>query len=206
MKNLCVVLLFVGVAAGTAQVQKPAPDFGGKDNAVFHGEFINLSLKDYIGSTVVLFFYPMDFTFVCPTEILAFSDRISEFDAINTKVIGVSTDSVHVHMAYTKASKENNGVGDINFPLLADNSHVISKEYGVLLENEGIAMRGLFIISETGVIRHASINDLPVGRSVDEVLRLVKAFQHTDKHGDLCPANWTPGSKTLSDPYAKKEL
>ncbi|EIE87578.1 peroxiredoxin-1 [Rhizopus delemar RA 99-880] len=139
----------------------------------------------------------MDFTFVCPTEILAFSDRIEEFKALNTAVIGASTDSEFSHLAWINTPRKQGGLGEMKIPLLADKTKSIAKDYGVLIEEAGIALRGLFIIDPQGVVRQITINDLPVGRSVDEVLRLVEAFQFTDKHGEVCPANWKAGEKTI---------
>ncbi|EDV25321.1 Peroxiredoxin-2 [Trichoplax sp. H2] len=186
-------------------VSQTAPDF--KGTAVINGEFQEIQLSDYAGKYVVLFFYPMDFTFVCPTEILAFSDRAKEFEELNTQVIACSIDSEYSHLAWTTASRKDGGLGgNLNIPLLADITKKISNDYGVLLQNAGISLRGLFIIDGNGTLRQATVNDLPVGRSVDETLRLVKAFQFTDKHGEVCPANWQPGSQTIKpDPKDSKE-
>lgn len=131
----------------------------------------------------------MDFTFVCPTEIIAFSDRINEFKALNCNVVGVSVDSHFSHLAWTNLPRKQGGIGKIDYPLLADLTKKVSSDYGVLLEG-GISLRGLFIIDPNQVVRQITINDLPVGRSVDETLRLIKAFQFSDKHGEVCPANW----------------
>ncbi|XP_066140345.1 peroxiredoxin-1 [Euwallacea fornicatus] len=176
-------------------LQKPAPDF--KGTAVVDGQFKEISLKDYKGQYVVLFFYPLDFTFVCPTEIIAFSDRNEEFKKIKTAVIGCSTDSHFSHLAWVNTPRKQGGLGPMNIPLLADKSQSIAKAYGVLDEDSGIAFRGLFIIDPKGILRQVTINDLPVGRSVDETLRLVQAFQFTDEHGEVCPAGWKPGKKTI---------
>ncbi|XP_044260996.1 peroxiredoxin 1-like [Tribolium madens] len=184
-------------------IQKPAPIF--KGTAVVDGQFKEISLKDYSGQYVVLFFYPLDFTFVCPTEIIAFSDRINEFKKIKTAVIGCSTDSHFSHLAWVNTPRKQGGLGQMNIPLLADKSMKIAKEYGVLDEESGVTFRGLFIIDPKGVLRQVTINDLPVGRSVDETLRLVQAFQYTDEHGEVCPANWAPGKKTMvPDPQGSK--
>jgi len=177
------------------RVRAKAPDF--KSLAVRNGDFVDVSLADFHGKWLVLFFYPMDFTFVCPTEILAFNDRLAEFEAINTKVVGVSTDSEFTHLAWTNTGRKIGGIGKIGFPLVADKSHTVAKKYGVLIEEEGIALRGLFIIAPDGILRQVTINDLPVGRSVDETLRLVKAFQFTDQFGEVCPAGWQPGADTI---------
>ncbi|KAK0467686.1 thioredoxin-like protein [Armillaria novae-zelandiae] len=149
----------------------------------------------------------MDFTFVCPTEILAFNDALAEFKALDTKVLGVSTDSQHSHFAWANQPRKEGGLGpDLKLPLIADRNMSISRDYGVLLEDEGIALRGLFIIDPKGILRQITVNDLPVGRSVDETIRLIKAFQFTDKYGEVCPANWHEGDKTMkADPKGSKE-
>lgn len=138
----------------------------------------------------MLFFYPLDFTFVCPTEIIAFSDRIKEFRELNAEVVGVSVDSHFSHLAWTNLDRKQGGIGRIEYPLLADLTKKISNDYGVLIDDAGISLRGLFLIDPKQVVRQITINDLPVGRSVDETLRLIKAFQFVDKHGEVCPANW----------------
>merc|ERR1712142_271808 len=186
------------------RVQHPAPNFQGQ--AVVDGQFKEIKLEDFKGKYLVLFFYPLDFTFVCPTEIIAFSDRIAEFDAIDTQVIGVSTDSHFSHLAWINQPRKEGGLGGLSYPLLADFNKTISADYGVLVEEAGLALRGLFIIDPAGVVRQITVNDLPVGRSVDETLRLVKAFQFTDKHGEVRPANWTPEAKTIKpNPTDSKE-
>ncbi|GFO46267.1 thioredoxin-dependent peroxide reductase, mitochondrial [Plakobranchus ocellatus] len=178
-----------------AYVQHPAPDF--KAQAVVDGQFKELQLSDFKGKYLVLFFYPLDFTFVCPTEIIAFSDNVDKFKAINAEVVGVSTDSHFSHLAWINTPRKQGGLGDLKYPLLADFNKTISQDYGVLLKEEGVALRGLFIIDPKGIVRQITINDLPVGRSVDEVLRLIKAFQFVEKHGEVCPANWQPDSATI---------
>ncbi|XP_077283936.1 peroxiredoxin-2-like [Arctopsyche grandis] len=188
------------------RVQLPAPNFKGP--AVINGDFKDIALKDYLGKYVVLVFYPLDFTFVCPTELVAFSDKAEDFKKIGCEVIGVSTDSKFSHLAWTQTSRKDGGVGKLNIPLLADFTKEISKAYDVLIEGEGIALRGLFIIDKDGILRQMTVNDLPVGRSVDETLRLVKAFQFADKHGEVCPANWHPekNSATIKpDPAGSKD-
>ncbi|KYM94448.1 PREDICTED: peroxiredoxin [Cyphomyrmex costatus] len=178
------------------QIQKPAPNFSG--TAVVKGDFKEIKLSDYKGKYIVLFFYPLDFTFVCPTEIIAFSEKISEFEALNTQVIGVSTDSHFSHLAWINTPRKQGGLGgDLGYPLLSDFNKTISTKYNVLLQDSGIALRGLFIIDKEGVLRQYCVNDLPVGRSVEETLRLIKAFQFVEKHGEVCPANWQPDSKTI---------
>ncbi|XP_052127041.1 peroxiredoxin 1 [Frankliniella occidentalis] len=185
------------------KIPAPAPDF--KGTAVLNNEFKELSLKDFRGKYVVLFFYPLDFTFVCPTELIAFSDRIKEFDAINCAVVGCSCDSHFSHLAFIQRSRKEGGLGGLNYPLLADYKKEIARDYDVLLEDDGIPLRGLFIIDKEGKLRQKTVNDLPVGRSVDEVLRLVKAFQFVEEHGEVCPANWQPGSKTIkADPQGSQ--
>ncbi|XP_034837206.1 peroxiredoxin-2-like [Maniola hyperantus] len=176
-------------AAFAPKIQKPAPDFAA--TAVVNGEFNQIRLADFSGKYVVLMFYPLDFTFVCPTELIAYSDKAKEFAGIECQVIGVSTDSEFSHLAWVNTPRKDGGLGKIDIPLLADYQKQISKDYDVLLD-QGFALRGLFIIDRNGILRHMSINDLPVGRSVDETLRLVKAFQFADKHGEVCPANWNP--------------
>uniref|UniRef100_A0A1A9W562 thioredoxin-dependent peroxiredoxin n=1 Tax=Glossina brevipalpis TaxID=37001 RepID=A0A1A9W562_9MUSC len=178
-----------------AVISKPAPYFEG--TAVMNNEFIKLSLNQYIGKYVVLLFYPLDFTFVCPTEIIAFSDRIDEFRKINTEVIACSVDSHFTHLAWINTARKEGGLGNVKIPLLSDLTHKISKNYGVYLDDLGHTLRGLFIIDQRGVVRQITMNDLPVGRSVDETLRLVQAFQYTDTHGEVCPAGWKPGADTI---------
>uniref|UniRef100_K7G7T3 thioredoxin-dependent peroxiredoxin n=1 Tax=Pelodiscus sinensis TaxID=13735 RepID=K7G7T3_PELSI len=183
-------------------VSKPAPYWEG--TAVINGEFKELKLTDYKGKYLVFFFYPLDFTFVCPTEIIAFSDRIEEFRAINTEVVACSIDSQFTHLAWINTPRKQGGLGPMKIPLLSDLTHQISKDYGVYLEDQGHTLRGLFIIDDKRVLRQITMNDLPVGRSVDETLRLVQAFQYTDKHGEVCPAGWKPGSETIiPDPAGK---
>ena len=170
-----------------------------------------VSFDDFRGKYMVLIFYPLDFTYVCPTELIAFSEKISEFDALETNIFGVSTDSHFSHMAWLKMDRKQGGVGKLNYPLISDFSKKISREFGFLVEDEndelnGAALRGLVIVGPNGIIRHVQINDAPVGRSVEEVIRLIQAFKHTDKNGVVCPANWTPGKNTIKpDPKEKLE-
>ncbi|CAF1103866.1 unnamed protein product [Adineta steineri] len=178
-----------------AQISKPAPSFEGL--AVINGEVKEISLSDFKGKYLVLVFYPLDFTFVCPTEIIAFSDRIQDFKNINTEVVAISVDSQFTHLAWINTPREQGGLGKIQIPLLSDLTHQISKDYGVYLQDVGHALRGLFIIDGQGVLRQITMNDLPVGRSTDETLRLLQAFQYTDKHGEVCPAGWHPGADTI---------
>ena len=179
----------------TARVQHPAPDFS--CNALVDGEFQAVSLSDFRGRYLVLFFYPLDFTFVCPTEILAFDARAADFKALNAELVGCSIDSKYSHLAWTQTPRDKGGIDGISIPLLADVTKKIASDYGVLIEDEGIALRGLFIIDPSGTIRHITINDLPIGRSVDEAIRLIQAIQFHEDHGEVCPANWTPGEATI---------
>merc|ERR1711935_42723 len=185
-----------------ALISKTTPYFEG--TAVVNGQMKELKVTDYRGKYLVFFFYPLAFTFVCPTEILAFNDRIEEFRALNAEVVACSVDSHFTQLAWTNVPRKEGGLGPLNIPLLADITHKISKDYGVYLEDNGHSLRGLFIIDDKGVLRQITMNDLPVGRSVDETLRLLQAFQHTDKHGEVCPADWTPGKATIiPDPLEK---
>lgn len=186
-----------------AIISKPAPDWNG--TAVVNGEFKDIKLSDYRGKYLVFFFYPLDFTFVCPTEIVAFHDRIDEFKKINAEIVGCSVDSPHTHLAWINTPKNKGGLGELSYPLLSDLTHEISKAYGVYLEQLGHTLRGLFIIDTKGTLRQITMNDLPVGRSVDETLRLVQAFQYTDTHGEVCPAGWKPGADTIV-PDQKEKL
>ena len=176
--------------------------------AVVDQEFKEISLSDYLGNYVVLFFYPLDFTFVCPTEITAFSDRYADFSSRNTEVLGVSVDSQFSHLAWIQTDRKQGGIGDIAYPLIADLKKDIASAYNVLDEEAGVALRGLFIIDPDGVIMHSTINNLPVGRSVDETLRVLQAFQYIRNNPDeVCPANWTPGDKTMNpDPVRSKDF
>ncbi|KAD4384357.1 hypothetical protein R6Q59_011598 [Mikania micrantha] len=187
-------------------VGNQAPDF--EAEAVFDQEFIKVKLSDYIGKKyVILFFYPLDFTFVCPTEITAFSDRYAEFEKINTEVLGVSVDSVFSHLAWVQTDRKSGGLGDLNYPLISDVTKSISKAFNVLIEDQGIALRGLFIIDKEGVIQHSTINNLAIGRSVDETLRTLQALQYVQENPDeVCPAGWKPGEKSMKpDPKGSKE-
>jgi len=177
-----------------AQVTKPAPQFSA---AAYYNGITKVSLSDYKGKYVVLFFYPLDFTFVCPTEIISFSEKAEEFRKAGCEVIAASTDSVYSHMEYVQKPRAEGGLGKMNIPILADTTRSIATTYGCLKEDEGIAFRATYIIDGNGILRHLSINDLPVGRNVDEVLRLVQAFKFADENGDVCPEKWTPGSKTM---------
>ncbi|MCY4055395.1 MAG: peroxiredoxin [Cyanobacteria bacterium MAG CAR4_bin_6] len=189
----------------TIRVGQPAPDFSA--TAVFDQEFQEVKLSQYRGKYVVLFFYPLDFTFVCPTEITAFSDRYEEFSSKDTEVLGVSVDSEYSHLAWLQTDREAGGLGDVAYPLVSDLNKTIARDYNVLDEEAGVAVRGLFIIDPDGVIMHATVNNLPVGRNVDETLRVLQAFQYIRSHPDeVCPADWTPGDATMNpDPVKSKE-
>ncbi len=186
------------------QVGQPAPGFTAK--AVYDQEFRLIRLADYLGKYVVLFFYPLDFTFVCPTEITAFSDLYSCFLDINTEVLGVSVDSEYAHLAWLQTDRDNGGLGDLKYPLVSDLTKSISSSYNVLTQ-EGKALRGLFIIDKQGIIQHSVVNNLDFGRSIDETLRTLQAIQYVQSHPDeVCPANWRPGDSTMiADPVKSKE-
>lgn len=176
-----------------------APFF--RANAVVDNEFKMVSLDQFKGQYVVLFFYPKDFTFVCPTEIIAFSDRAKEFAALNTQLIACSTDTEETHLAWIRTPRSKGGLGYMQIPILADTTKAISAKYGVLDPDAGVALRGLFIINPQGVVEQITINNMPIGRSVDETLRLLQAIQYVEKHGEVCPANWKPGAPTMvADP------
>jgi alkyl hydroperoxide reductase subunit AhpC len=184
------------------QVTSPAPDFTAE--AVIGDEFKDLKLSQYKGKWVVLFFYPLDFTFVCPTEIVEYDAKLDEFKKLGAEVIGVSIDSKFSHLAWKKTSRKDGGIGEIKYPLVSDITKQISKDFGVLLDS-GVALRGTFIIDPQGIIRQATVNDLPVGRNIDEAIRLLKAFQFNEKHGEVCPANWNDGAKTMTPDVNKSK-
>ncbi|KAK3283228.1 myb-like DNA-binding protein bas1 [Cymbomonas tetramitiformis] len=192
------------LAMANPLVSSPAPDF--EAEAVYDQEFINVKLSEYKGKYVVLFFYPLDFTFVCPTEITAFSDRYEEFSSINTEVLGVSVDSQFSHLAWVQTDRKSGGLGDLKYPLVSDLKKEISSAFDVLTD-EGVALRGLFIIDKEGVVQHSTINNLAFGRSVDETLRTLQALQYVQENPDeVCPAGWKPGEATMKpDPEGSKE-
>jgi len=173
---------------------------------VLHKDFKNYSLPHEDGKWTVLIFYPLDFTFVCPTEIIAYSDAAEKFRKNKTELYGVSIDSKFSHLAWTEMGRDKGGVGDIAYPLLADINRKVADLFGVLTP-EGVALRGLFLIDDEGVVQHATINNLSVGRKVDETLRLLQAYQYTKSHGgEVCPAEWEPGKETMkSNPGGLKE-
>jgi peroxiredoxin (alkyl hydroperoxide reductase subunit C) len=189
---------------GSLRVGQAAPDFTA--TAVVDQEFKTIKLSDYRGKYVVLFFYPLDFTFVCPTEITAFSDRYGEFTKINTEVLGASVDSEFSHLAWTQSDRKEGGIGNIAYPLIADLKKEISTAYNVLDPEAGVSLRGLFIIDKEGIIQHSTINNLSFGRSVDETLRTLKALQYVQSHPDeVCPVGWQEGDKTMvPDPTKSK--
>lgn len=180
----------------SAKVTESAPEFTATavmpDNT-FNEQF---ALSDYKGQYVVLFFYPLDFTFVCPSEIIAFDAKLAEFKSRDCQLIGVSVDSHFTHLAWKNTERAQGGIGNVQYPLVADLTKSIAADYGVLLEG-GISLRGLFLIDKEGVVRHALVNDLPLGRSVDEALRVLDALRFTEEHGEVCPANWKEGEDSM---------
>ncbi|HZI19999.1 MAG TPA: peroxiredoxin [Pyrinomonadaceae bacterium] len=177
----------------TAKVGQKAPDFDMPSTADIEKLDRNVKLSDYAGKWVVLLFYPLDFTFVCPTELTAFSDRYDDFEGIGAEVIGVSTDSVFSHRAWLQTPRDKGGVEGLRYPLASDITKQVSSDYGVLIEDKGVALRGLFVIDPEGALRYAVVHDLNVGRSADETLRVIQALQT----GGLCQADWRPGQETL---------
>jgi peroxiredoxin (alkyl hydroperoxide reductase subunit C) len=172
-----------------------APDFSA--DAVVNGKFETVSLKDYRGKYVILFFYPLDFTFVCPTELHAFQEKLEDFKKHNTEVIGVSVDSKFSHLAWLNTPKKEGGINGVTYPLVSDINKTIAADYDVLVEGAGIAYRGLFLIDKEGTVKSEIVNDNALGRNIDEVLRLVEALQYTEKHGEVCPANWKEGDSGM---------
>jgi len=178
-----------------ALVTQPAPDFMAA--ALVDGQIVkDFTLSQFRGRKVVLFFYPLDFTFVCPTEILAFSDAIEEFKDRNAVVVGVSVDSQFSHLAWANTERKEGGIKGVTFPLVSDLNKTIAADYGVLLP-AGIALRGLFIVNEKGILKHITVNDNSLGRNVEEVLRVLDAVDFSEKHGEVCPANWHKGEKAM---------
>lgn len=182
------------------QVGKKAPPF--ESEAVFEEAFLPINLEDYLEKKyVILLFYPLDFTFVCPTELIAFSDRYQEFKDLSTEILGISIDSKFAHLAWLQTPREEGGLETLNYPLLSDLKREIATAYNVLNE-DGTALRGLFIIDKKGIIQHATINNLPIGRSVDEALRNLQAIQyHNENPDEVCPANWQPGDETIIEDW-----
>ena len=185
------------------QVGQKAPDFSA--TAVYDQEFVDIKLSNYLGKYVILLFYPLDFTFVCPTEITAFSDVYAEITKLNTEVLGISVDSEYSHLAWLQTDRESGGLGDLKYPLVSDLTKQISLSYNVLTK-AGTALRGLFIIDKQGIIQYSLVNNLDFGRSVDETIRVLKAIQYVQNNPDeVCPANWQPGTPTIiSNPKQSK--
>ena len=180
----------------TTLVTREAPDFTAQA-VLADNSFAEITLSKFRGKYVILFFYPLDFTFVCPSEILAFNSRVADFRAKNCEVLGVSVDSRFTHLAWKNTPVENGGIGNIQYPLVEDLTKSIARSYGILF-NESVALRGLFLIDTRGVVRHAVINDLPLGRSVKEALRILDALQFVETHGDqVCPADWQEGEEAM---------
>lgn len=177
-------------------VGKKAPEF--EAAAVVNGAIVeDFKLSDYDGKYKVVFFYPLDFTFVCPTELHAFQEKLGEFESRGVQVIGVSVDSQFSHFAWVNTPKAQGGIEGVTYPLVADINKTISADYDVLVEGAGIAYRGLFLIDKEGIVRHQVVNDLPLGRNIDEAIRLVDALQFVEEHGEVCPANWNKGDKSM---------
>ena len=196
-------------------VTQPAPDF--KATAIMpDNSFKDISISDYKGKKVVLFFYPLDFTFVCPTELIAFDKRLAEFEKRNVQVIGCSVDSKWAHFAWKNTDVNNGGIGNVQYPIIADIDKSIARDYDVLIGAEpatvltkeeeyettvggAVALRGSFLVDEEGTVRHAVINDLPLGRNIDEMLRMIDALTHNQKHGEVCPAGWQEGKEAMGE-------
>jgi len=176
-------------------VTKQAPDFTAQA-VMANDAFAELTLSSFQGRYVVLFFYPLDFTFVCPSEIIAFDRRLEEFKEKNCEVIGVSVDSQYTHLAWKSTPLREGGLGNVRFPLVSDLKKEIARAYGVL-HDDAVALRGLFLIDREGIVRHQLVNDLPLGRSVDEALRVLEALQFFEAYGDVCPADWHPGQEGM---------
>jgi peroxiredoxin (alkyl hydroperoxide reductase subunit C) len=177
-------------------VTKKAPDFTAKA-VLGNNEIVDFNLYSNLGDKgAVLFFYPFDFTFVCPTELIAFNNRLEEFKKRDVNVISVSIDSHHTHLAWKNTPVDNGGVGNLQYPMVADVTKQISRDYDVLLEG-GMALRGSFLIDRDGTVRHAVINDLPLGRNIDEMLRMVDAMHYTNEHGEVCPAGWNKDKQAM---------
>lgn len=176
-------------------VTKQAPDFTAQA-VMADDSFKELKLSDYRGKYVILFFYPLDFTFVCPSEILAFNKELATFKSKGCEVIGVSVDSHFTHWAWRQTELDKGGIGKVQYPLVSDLSKNIARDYGILVD-DSVALRGLFLIDKDGVVRHEVVNDLSLGRSVDEALRMLDALKFTEKHGEVCPANWHEGEDAM---------
>nr|YP_010196383.1 2-Cys peroxiredoxin [Gracilaria cearensis]UAD83780.1 2-Cys peroxiredoxin [Gracilaria cearensis] len=186
------------------RVGKQAPNFSAI--SVYDQEFKKITLSDYLGKYVILLFYPLDFTFVCPTEITAFSDAYKDIKGLNAEILGISVDSEYSHLAWLQMERDVGGLGNLNYPLVSDLTKHISASYNVLTE-EGTALRGLFIIDKQGIIQYSLVNNLDFGRSVSETLRILKAIQYVQSHPDeVCPADWQPGQATIiNNPQKSKD-
>ena len=194
----------MGIDNQCIRVGQYAPDFSAV--AVYDQEFKEIKLSDYIGKYVILLFYPLDFTFVCPTEITAFSDAYNKIQSLNAEILGISVDSEYSHLAWLQTDRDSGGLGDLRYPLVSDLTKKIRKSYNVLTE-QGTALRGLFIIDKQGIIQHALVNNLDFGRDVNGTLRTLQAIQYVQMNPDeVCPANWQPGKPTIiSNPKKSKE-
>ena len=182
-------------------VGKQAPDFTA--DAVIGGDFKeNFRLSDLRGKYVTMFFYPLDFTFVCPTELHSFQEKLAQFKKMNCEVIAVSVDSKFSHAAWLKTPKADGGIQGVTYPIVSDINKTISRDYDVLIPDAGVALRGTFLIDKKGVVRQQTINDLPLGRNIDEALRLLEALQFSEEHGEVCPANWEKGKKSMKPTQA----
>ena len=209
MQKLLITLTIAAIISchNVVTLRKTMPHFTAL--AVLNEEIITVDSRNYKGKYKVIMFYPLDFTCVCGTDIITFSDAIDRFRSLDTEVFGVSTDSHFSHLAWTKMDRNQDGVGRLAYPLIADFSKDISRDYGLLVENEedelhAASHRGLFIIDRDDIVRHIYVNDAPVGISVDEIIRLIQAFQYTDQNGVVCPANWKPGASTIIPDQKKK--
>ncbi|EDQ90197.1 uncharacterized protein MONBRDRAFT_18765 [Monosiga brevicollis MX1] len=193
------------ISIAEARVTSPAPFF--KADALVNGtEFKTVSLDDYKDKYLVLLFYPLDWTFVCPTEITAHADAQEEFAKLNAEVVAVSTDNKFSHYAWAQHPRKEGGLAPITMTMIADQTRAMSRTYGCYVPDDGFNLRATYIIDKSGVLRHAQITDRSVGRSVDETLRIIKALLFAEEHGEVCPANWQPGSATIKgDPELKKE-
>ncbi|XP_022907841.1 peroxiredoxin-like [Onthophagus taurus] len=182
-------------AVSVPKIQHPAPNFEGM--ATVGDEFKLIRLNDFKGKYLILFFYPLDFTFVCPTELIAIEALYDRFQSLNTSVVGISIDSHYTHLAWMNTSREKGGLGKLRYPLLSDINKNIARDYNVLLEKDGVALRGSFLIDPKGILRVMTVNDLNVGRNIEEFVRIVEALQFSEEHGEVCPANWTKGGPTI---------
>ena len=177
------------------QIGKKAPVFTAK--AIVDKQIQTLSLDDFAEKYKLLFFYPLDFTFVCPTEILAIQEKLAKFKKQNVEVLGISIDSVHSHLAWINTPRASGGVEGISFPLVSDINKTIARDYGVLDDESGVALRGVFLLDKSNIVQHCAIHNLSLGRNIEEIIRVIDALQYVEKHGEVCPANWIPGAKAI---------